>query len=193
MQKYKILIVKIILSILIISLLIIPITKANYINPDIFINKTNILLGLPPIFIINFTIEYIIIYLFIRKNIIEPQRILTSTIWINLISFFPTQLIVWGIFSLVLPGLYYSFTETAFIEGFIIIIFLILFIESIPIIIESRLFNKQFDKLYYNCSLIEQISVKNCIKYILTANLTTFIIGLCFFINLELMEIGYFY
>ena len=149
-----------ILILLMLLLSLIPAVSANpvFIGPDLN-DFFYVLVILPITFISTIIIEFVVIYLFLRNNGIEPLELRKPVIAVNFLTFPITQIIV--IF---------------FMEQYSPVNGLILLVELFPITLECFLYLKIF-KYYNQLKYFIPISVKKTFLTLITANLITFTIG----------------
>jgi len=146
------------------TVLIVPISLANpvYVMPSPELPYAILLIV---IFFINIVIEYIVIFLFLSHNILNPLKLFKSVFVVNLFTFPVTQLMALSI-SLFFP----------FVFGLHFVA------ELFPLISETILYLKINQILDRNGELDYPITRKKTITYTITANLITFLIGLIFLI-----------
>ena len=144
-----------------IILFIIPIAKANMLPPWEFYAEffDYLLIILPIIFLISFSIELFIFYLGIRKEeILNHSKFIKYIFLTNLISFPLTHIIAY------FPGQYLIM----YFYGF-------WFIEIFPIILEFFLLSYFFKKLYENEYINYEITNRGVLIFF--ANIASFLIG----------------
>lgn len=165
LQKLKVKRVIICFLLLFIStLLLIPNSLANpvYITPVPDLTYAIILFV---IFFVNIIIEYIVIFLFLEQEILNPLKLFKSVFVVNFFTFPVTQLIALTILF------NFPFTFEAHLTA-----------EFFPLIFETLLYFKINKILNRNGDLSYPIPRKKTIVYTITANLITFSIGLLLFI-----------
>ncbi|MFW9945886.1 MAG: hypothetical protein ACFFDX_03550 [Candidatus Odinarchaeota archaeon] len=114
---------------------------------------------LPLMFFITFNAEFLVVYIFLRKKILNDSKVYKSIFIINFFTFPLTQ--IFALFLTLLSSVY-----------FLIVYFLI---EIIPISLECFLINYLFKN--FNERYVEYPGLKKTISIVITANLMTFLIG----------------
>lgn len=122
------------------------------------------------LFLINFLIEFTVIYALLKKHITNRIHLLRSIFIVNAITFLPTQLISYTLE-------WYIRTSANSFEEFIEFRPEIYLPEVIPFIAEYYLLKWQFNILYKNKDIKQKVSPKKIILITLLANLASFLIS----------------
>lgn len=147
-----------IIILLILFFIFIPSVSAAIVPPPFNEQPLYIVLNLMVTFIIATSVEFCIVYIFLRSQNLIKKKLFYSVGFVNLVLFPPTNIVIFFIF-------------TFFVEFFPL--FTIIF-SVLMILLEWLLYRLEFQKLFYIDSIPEVISNKKTFFISTLANFTSF-------------------